>query len=334
MNMADPTASLKSRPPLSRMLAIHGLLQNEKYPNRNHLAQELETSSKTIQRDIDFMRDRLNLPIEYDERKYGYYYTQPVQNFPTIQVTESELMALFVAQKALSIYKGTSFEHPLTAAFQKLVRGLKDTVSFPIEALDSALSFSMTGMDVVDAEIFQSLAHAALHSKEIQFKYRGIKDEQYRLRAAHPYHLACIEKQWYLFAFDLDRQDMRTFALARMKDAHVTERKFLRPSEFSLSEHLADSFGVRTNSGKYKIRVWFDAAAAKLIRERNWHASQKIKELKKGEIELQMTLGSLTEVKRWILSWGAHARALGPMELLERLRQDARKMSEYYLMIK
>lgn len=45
-------------------------------------------STKTIQRDIDFMRDRMGLPIDYSPQRYGFYYTEPVDAFPTLQITE------------------------------------------------------------------------------------------------------------------------------------------------------------------------------------------------------------------------------------------------------
>ena len=65
------------------------------------------------------MRDRLGLPIGYDAQKFGFYYTEAVTGFPSIEVSEGEITALFVAQKALAQYKGTPFERPLHSAFRK-----------------------------------------------------------------------------------------------------------------------------------------------------------------------------------------------------------------------
>jgi hypothetical protein len=63
-----PAASaLHSRPPLERMLRIHQALQGGGFPNASKLASEIEVATKTIHRDIEFMRDRLNLPIEFDK---------------------------------------------------------------------------------------------------------------------------------------------------------------------------------------------------------------------------------------------------------------------------
>ncbi len=109
--MARPRVKLEkldrfSRPPLERMMKLHNHLNARRFPNCRKLAEELEVSTKTIQRDIDFMRDRLGLPIGYDQLQFGFYYTEPVTNFPSIEVSEGEVVALFVAQKALEQYRG------------------------------------------------------------------------------------------------------------------------------------------------------------------------------------------------------------------------------------
>ncbi len=108
-----------SRPPLERMMRMHERLKAGRYPNCRKLADELEVSSKTVQRDIDFMRYRLGLPIEYDQLHFGFYYTEPVASFPNVEISEGELVALYVGQKALAQYKGTSFEAPLSTAFSQ-----------------------------------------------------------------------------------------------------------------------------------------------------------------------------------------------------------------------
>ena len=108
------------------MLRIHQALQTGKFPNATYLAGELEVSTKSIQRDLDFMRDRLLLPIEYDRRRFGYYYTQQVNAFPTFQITEGELFALVIAEKALQQYRGTNLEQPLLSAIRKIEQALPD----------------------------------------------------------------------------------------------------------------------------------------------------------------------------------------------------------------
>ncbi len=83
------------------MQRIFHALKRGKYPNRIRLAQDIEVTTKTIQRDIDFMRDRLSLPIAYNDLKQGYEFTQPVENFPMMELSESELVSVFVRPKSV-----------------------------------------------------------------------------------------------------------------------------------------------------------------------------------------------------------------------------------------
>jgi proteasome accessory factor B len=331
MKTTQPVADRLSRPPLARMLRIHERLKQEQFPNCTQLALDLEVATKTVMRDIDFMRDRMDLPIEFDFRRNGFHYTAPVENFPTVQVTEQELIALFVAEKAVAQYKGTPFEKPLHAAFQKLTEGLTGSISFRWSELDAAISFRSIGTTVADLELFEAVSRAVLCSQELEFQYHKLAGRGHEPRRAQPYHLGCIENQWYLFAFDMDRQQMRTFALSRMKGVCVTGKKFVRPADFSVTKHLGDSFGVFNDGGKpQEIRIRFDSFAARLVRERKWHSSQKIKDLDNGDIELTLKLGNLPEIQRWVLSWGEHAQVIAPPNLQKRVRDTALKMARQY----
>ena len=319
-----------SRPPLARMMQLHAQLQARKFPNCRKLAHELEVSEKTIQRDIEFMRYQLGLPIEYDQLHFGFVYTERVTAFPSIQVSEGEIVALFVAQKALQQYRGTSFEAPLRAAFQKIGHGLKDKVTFSWSDLNAAISFRSAGQSLADLEVFEVLSHAVLESAEIEFRYRKLRGTAAETRRVRPYHIGCVDNQWYLFAFDLDRNQLRTFALPRVREPRRTGVRFRRPANFSIGKFLDSSFGVFQSDGRTTVRVRFQPFAAQLVRERMWHHSQKIKELRDGGLELQLRLGSLEEIERWILSWGDQAEVLEPARLQQRLAEVGRKFVAQY----
>ncbi len=145
-----------------------------------------------------------------------------------------------------------------------------------------------------------------------------------------PYHLACIENQWYLFAHDLARGQLRTFALPRMRNVRDTGMRFKRPADFAISDHLSGSFAVFTGRKRSRVKIHFDAFAARLVAERNWHPSQKIRTLRNGEIELSLTVEGFEEIERWILSWGTHARVLEPNELVQRFRGIALALARTY----
>ncbi|MDQ3315175.1 MAG: WYL domain-containing protein [Verrucomicrobiota bacterium] len=319
-----------SRPPLERMMRIHARLKAEDYPNCRKIGEDLEVSSKTIQRDIDFMRDRLGLPIEYDALRFGFYYTEEVTSFPSIEVSEGEVAALFVAQKALAQYRGTPFERPLRSAFRKIADSLKDRVSFSWSDMEEAISFHSAGASVADLALFERVSQAVLKSVELEFEYRKLNSKDYGPRRVRPFHIACLENQWYLFAEDLERKKLRTFALPRMQQVRLTTKRFRRPARFSIRKLLSGSFGVFSGGRKERIRLEFDPFAARLVSERTWHESQRISEAQDGSIVLQLELGGLEEIQRWVLSWGSHVRVLEPLQLRERIGEAAEAISQLY----
>jgi predicted DNA-binding transcriptional regulator YafY len=313
-------------------MLMHARLQSRRYPNCRKLADELEVSAKTVQRDLEFMRYRLGLPIEYDQLHFGFHYTEPVSSFPNVDISQGELIALFVGQKALAQYKGTSFEAPLSTAFRKISDGLRDTISVSWTELDSAVSFRTAGRSVADVQVFEALSKAAFKSVEIRFAYKKLGSKGYEERHAQPYHLGAVENLWYLFAFDLMRNQLRTFALPRIRNVRISGIKFRRPSEFSIGKFLEQSFGVYARPGKdrLKVKIRLDAFAAELVEERQWHPSQKIRHLKGGGAELSLTLGNLEEVERWVLGWGAHAEVLEPSDLRIRLKETVAALARKY----
>ena len=312
-----------SRPPLERMMRLHQKLLAGEFPNCRTVSVELEVSNKTIQRDVDFMRDRLGLPIIYDQAHCGFIYTEAVTHFPSVDVSEGEVVALFVAQKALEQYRGTSFEKPLRTAFEKITEGLQERIGLSLGDVDLAISFRGLGGSVTDLELFDVVSRAVIASSELKFDYKKLGSLEHQERRVQPYHLGSVENQWYLFAFDLDREEFRTFALPRMLGVKNTKKHFHRRADFSIGKYLGDSFGVFKGASRHVVRIHFDAFASDLVSERQWHSSQKLKVLSDGEMELSMTLGSLEEIERWILSWGIHARVLEPEELRARLCRSA-----------
>jgi predicted DNA-binding transcriptional regulator YafY len=316
----------QSRPPLERMLRIHKVIQAGGHPNATKLAAELEVSTKSVHRDIEFMRDRLDLPIEYDSARFGYHYTEEVSSFPTMQITEGELFALLVAEKALQQYRGTSFEKPLLSAIRKMQQSLPDTISLNLADVEQTFSFRTRAEPILNLDVFRTLAKATAARRQLELSYRKPGGRQAELRLVDPYHLANINGEWYLFAYDHDRKDIRTFVPARVKSVRQTGKTFDRPQKFSLDKRLRDSFGVHSGQGEFDVVIRFNARVADYIHEKKWHESQQLRELKGGGVELRLKLSSLAEIERWILSWGGDATVVKPRELADAVKQSARRI--------
>jgi proteasome accessory factor B len=308
------------------MLRIHSALQAGNHPNATTLASELEVTPKTIQRDLEFMRSRFALPIEYDSRKHGYYYSAPVAAFPSIQITEGELVSLAIAEKALQQYRGTTFEKPLVSALKKLEQMLPETISLSLSDAQQAISFKTSVEPIVDLALFDQLARATAASQQLEIAYRKPGQPEPEVRLIDPYHLANINGEWFLFAYDHLRKDLRTFAPARIKSARQTGLTFQRPNSFSIVQRLRDSFGVYSGQGQHHVSIRFTPRVADFVREKIWHQSQTLVEKPSGELELNLHLSSLHEIQRWVLSWGGEAVVLSPPELAQTIRQAAENL--------
>ncbi len=308
---------------MARMMRIHDSLKRDTFPNSNGLARDLEVTAKTIHRDVEFMRDQLSLPIEWDPYKNGYYYSEAVNAFPTVEVSEGELFALLVAQKSLAVYRNTPYEKPLANAFRKISASLQDRLYFPLDAMETAISFKSVGLSTVELETFQIVSRAVVTEQELEFEYRGFTDKRFKKRRIQPWHICCIDNQWYLIGYDLMRKAKRTFLLVRMKGLRLTGDAFKRPGDFDIREHLKSSFGVFTGAEPVEVRVEFRGKAARLVQEKTWHPTQEIKDLGGGRIEYSVLLGDLFEIERWILGWGGEARVLAPRRLQTSIRKQA-----------
>jgi predicted DNA-binding transcriptional regulator YafY len=315
---------------MERMLLIHGRIKNGTFPNCLQLAREIEVSSRTIKRDVDFMKIRLNMPIEFDARRKGYRYTQAIEQFPAAPISEAELFALLVAHKAVSQYRGTPFAAPLHVAFQKLTAQMNRENPLHLSQLEQALSFHPFAPDDADLEIFEKVSQAIGSRRVLKFEYRKPAAKHGQARKAMPYHLACVDNRWYMVGYDMARHALRTFALARMQHPTLMITTFQPPKDFSIENYLKGSFGIFTGDDDFEVVIEFDAWASALVRERKWHPTQELQELANGRARLTLRLAGLPEIERWILSWGAHATVIRPETLRNSLKKVTAELATRY----
>jgi proteasome accessory factor B len=243
-----------------------------------------------------------------------------------VQITEGELFALLVAEKALQQYRGTSFERPLLSAIRKMQESLPETISLDLAEVERTISFRTRAEPIINLSTFDALAKATAGRRQLELFYRKAGQRQAELRVVDPYHLANINGEWFLFAYDHLRKDIRTFVPARIQALRPTGKTFARGQKFSLEQRLRDSFGVQSGQGEFDVVLRFTAGVADYIREKKWHDSQQLRELKGGGVELRMKLSSLNEVERWVLGWGGNAVVVRPPGLVAAVKSAARKI--------
>lgn len=320
-----------TRRPLERMHRIHEAILEGGLPTCTQLAEQLEVTPKTVQRDIDFMRDSLRMPLDYDSRHHGWRYTEAVVDFPAFKVGAEELAALFFARSALESIRGTELATKLRDVFGQLSKTIGERVDLRWSDLDEAFTRKVPEVGTRELKLFGQLAEAVVHRREIGFHYRKLGADEAGSRKVRPLHLGEVEGSWYLIAHDLDREALRTFALPRITRLRVSERHFEVPPDFDGRKYLSRSFGIWSNSDDPSlrlVRVVLKDYAARLAQERRWHPTQEIRVLDAmgDRVEVCFEAGALEEVVRWVLSFGSKAQVLGPEELKKMVRKELRLM--------
>ena len=117
----------RNNPQTERQLDIDRKIRAKHYPSIPELAAVWEVGERTIKRDIEFMRDRLHAPIEYDRKRGGYFYSEPTWGIPAVFMREEELIALMLARLALEQYR----DLPFGEIFGRLCDKILETSNFP-----------------------------------------------------------------------------------------------------------------------------------------------------------------------------------------------------------
>ncbi len=309
---------------------IHQQLKAGTFPNALTFAEEMEVSRRTILRDIEYMRDQMGAPIEYDAEKRGFFYTESTFMFPSIPFTEGELIAVFLAEKVLAQYKGTPYEKALNSAFKKIVANLPKEVSISLSDVDETHSFRTTASTAQNIEIFSTLANAAIKKRQVKIEHTAQYRNESATRVIDPYHLINFDGEWYLLAYCHLRKGMRMFMTSRIRRAKLTGKKFTIDKSFSIPGHLGFAFGICSGIDDFIVRLKFDEFASRFIREKSWHPSQKLEENGDGTVTLSLHINSTIEIKRWILSWDKHVEVLEPKELRDDIVKLLSEMKSVY----
>ena len=317
----------RTKPQFSRLLELDRAIRSGKYPNCLTFSTEWEVSQKTVQRDIDYLRDQLGAPLEYDRFKKGFCYTDNTWFLPSLSLSEGDLFALLVASRALEPYRGTPIAKELERIFNRVAELLPDRVSLRPELIFSRFSFTSPPSKPVDEKVWTAVVRALLTQTRLKIKYRAFEAVEPRERLLSPCHIANLQGEWYVFGPVNEDTEIRQYSLARIKDPVLTEKHFELPDDFDPAALLSRTFGRMAVGEKlHRVRLLFNKAVADWATERAWHPSQKVIHRKTGEVEIAFDAYGLLEVMRWVLAWGGDVSVLAPVELREMVLGEARRI--------
>lgn len=317
---------------LERVFWIDQQIRAHRYPNNNDIAKHFECKTpKTAQRTIDFMRDRLRLPIEYSAEHRGWHYTEPVYALPAIELTEGDLVAILLAEKLSRQYRGTAIGQHVEQAFGKVLSAMTNTVSIDLGALGEAHSFEAAATTELDPDLFSRLGRAAIERRRIEMSYFTATRGELTTRRADPLHLRNSLGEWYLIAWDHLRGEPRDFLISRVRELTVTEEQFDWPKGFALEAYLDQGFGMIRGREPIQVEILFDEYQARWMRERTkFHPTEEREVLPDGSLRVRMQVTALDGVKRFVMQYGAHAEVIAPEELRQSIKQEIKALNQLY----
>jgi predicted DNA-binding transcriptional regulator YafY len=311
---------------LSRIYFIDRQIASGKYPNVNTLAKEYEVGTATIYRDIEYMRDMLNAPIEYSAKHRGWYYEEKSFRLPARFAAANDMLALGMAKSLISLYKET----PLYEAAQRLLKDITapmsdDDIPDAEKAAwyENRIIVPPVASVTVKQEIWEGIIDAMKENRVIAFEYKGVWDSEYKTRLVRPYQLLFDTGAWFLYGYAEERSAIRIFSLSRMINISLTNERLSLPKDFDYEiKNDGSYFGVFLGEKK-RYKIEFASNAAIDIREKKWAADQKIEEGKDGiGIIIDFTSTQYQKVLSWVLSYGANARPIEPPELLKEWKNN------------
>lgn len=320
----------KFKPQHLRLLFIDRKIKEKTYPNCSTLAKEWDVSSKTILRDIDFLKYQLEAPIEYDPLHHGYYYTEPRYSLPAIAINESDLFAIFIAETALSRFRNTPVYEKLRSVFAKIQDSLPDKTTVKPSWIHDRIFCFQEPVTVVDIKIWDTLAKAIRDNRRLRISHNAPGKNAAMERKVDPYYLVNYKGEWYLNTFCHTRLSIRTFAVSRIRSAQILSETFSMPRGMDRKKMFGDQFGIIWKDSFYPVRIRFSPEVAPYIRERQWHPQQKITDRRDGGLVLEFTTNHLNEVKDWVLSWGPGATVLGPPVLVAKVKTSLQQSVALY----
>ena len=314
---------------LSRIYYIDRQIASGKYPNVHDLAKGYEVGTATIYRDIEYMRDMLNAPIEYDAKNRGWCYKEKSFRLPARFASANDMLALSMAKSLISLYKNT----PLYESARRLL----DDITAPLSSDEAAdvkqaawyedrIIVPPVASAKIKPEIWEVIVDAMKENRVLSFEYKGVWDNDYKTRLVRPFQLLFDTGVWYIYGYSEERSAIRFFSLSRIKNVMLTNERFALPKDFDYRKiHNSSFFGVFAGHKKLKFRIAFYDESALWVQERQWAEDQKIEKTDDGVV-IRFTSTQYTKVLEWILSRGCTAQPIGPDILVTDWQKQIKEM--------
>jgi len=293
----------------SLMIILNKLDGNEDI-TVSSLCEELEVSSRTIHRYMNTLLTA-GFPVMFDRNKNSYVFEDGYSlKKPHLSVEEN--LALAMAGKLLANF-GPGMEKSLTNIEKKL----SAHISGDLKQIVLSGEYIASHPD----RYLSSIYNAIVSYKKIGITYKSLKAKKPSESKVDPYYLFFRDGIWYLRGYYYIDSAPRTFALDRIISLSVLEEHYV-PLHISPEDELSSAFGAFIDGNPIEIVLHFAPESKPFILRKIWHKSQKVTELKSGEIEMSLTVNGLMGIKNWLYQWIPHVKVISPEELKQTFKTD------------
>ena len=295
-----------------RVLALLGLLQQRPVWTGPELAERLNVTPRTVRRDAERLRT-LGYPVHASQGVGGGYQLGPGQDLPPLLLDDEEAIATAVALLAGVGGALAGAGNAALRALAKLDRVLPTRLRHEVRALSGSVESFDGGRTPVDPDVLMTLARSCRDEVEVGFRYPS--REQVRRRRVEPYRLVASDRRWYLFAYDLDRDDWRTFRVDRMTEVAARTWRFRRRPAPDAAAHVQEGVASRVYPRQARFLVH---APAETVRTQLPPSAAAVRPVDDERCEVLSGGGNLDPVLLHVLRLGHRFEVLEPADLRER----------------
>ena len=314
-----------------RLLQIDKWIRNGGYPNVDDIMDKYGISRRTVLRDMEFLRDRYDAPLEFDKARKGYYYSDSTFAIQNVLLTEGDLFTVSTVMPLLEQYKNTPLEDSFRSIMEKITELLPEQVSVDASFLNKDVSFISDPLPKIDPKVFDAVFKAIKSRLRLCFEYKSAGSSVYKKKTFDSYHVVCQKGSWYVMGFDCGANEIRIYALSRIRGAEFLNESFDVPKGFDPSRHIDLSFGVWNNpEPPEEFEILFEPRLANYVTEREWHKSQKITKRKDGSVTLKFKSNQKQIVLSWVMGFGSSAKVIRPQWLADQIRDEAKRVAALY----
>ena len=317
---------------LTRQWQLVQLLAGRLGRTIGQLSGELGVTKRTVQRDLEVLT-AAGFPVTSDMRN-GTVFWHFMEGFHAeapIALTLTEQMALYFSKGLFKPLQGSPIYESLESAIQKIGSQLPAQSFSLLRGLENALAVRTFGFKdyTRSKQTIEAMTRAVFHKYRVRLTYQSPHDSRPTERELDPYRLWYVSNALYVVGHDHLRNDMRVFAVDRIRSVSLTNRRFEIPEDFDFEAFTRTAFNMIWGETQ-EVKIRFSASQAPYIRERTWHPSQKIETEPDGSIILTLQVADLGEVKFWLIGFGVEATVLSPIELAKEIGAEAESLAKVY----